>query len=312
MFLRLMAHTVSSVTKPVFTAAGARRPEALDALPTTIITRVTRTLVHAGVRVVEDEQPYLELAIASPYEQLAGAPIRYVIAAGPQAGRATMRLHDPVLAVGVRFHATESLPATSFIDANFEAISAELLGHVDRGRSGFRNAYDNAWMPVQPSIGRTITVTRRFSTQQLKAGRHLRRLSTGRLKCLPPSLMPLSVDSLRLKRALERVERLLDHDGSFMPRVPYKGRPATRWRPYPTRSAPATAQAVFDALCGLVGDQRQSFGDDLMLRCCTRFARERALPPEVFGPVLKPPCMRQRPLRGRFFHSSQTASALQA
>jgi hypothetical protein len=61
------------VTKPVFTAAGARRPEALDALLTTIITRVTRTLVHAGVRVVEDEQPYLDLAIASPYEQLAGA-----------------------------------------------------------------------------------------------------------------------------------------------------------------------------------------------------------------------------------------------
>ena len=148
MFLRLMAHTVSSVTKPVFTAAGARRPEALDALLTTIITRVTRTLVPAGVRVVEDEQPYLALAIASPYEQLAGAPIPYVIAAGPQAGRATMRLHDPVLAVGARFHATESLPATSRIDANFEAISAELLGHVDRGRSGFRNAYDNAWMPT--------------------------------------------------------------------------------------------------------------------------------------------------------------------
>ena len=116
-----------------------------------------------------------------------------------------------------RFHATESLPATSLIDANFEAISAELLDHADRGRSGFRNAYDNAWMPVQPSIGRTITVTRRFSTQQLKAGRHLRRFSTWRLKCLPPSLMTLRVDSLRLKRALERVERLLDHDGSFIP-----------------------------------------------------------------------------------------------
>ena len=30
----------------------------------------------------------------------------------------------------------------------FEAISAERLGHVDRVRSGFRNAYDNAWMPT--------------------------------------------------------------------------------------------------------------------------------------------------------------------
>ena len=47
-----------------------------------------------------------------------------------------------------RFHSTESLPATSLIDANFEAISAELLDYVDRGRSGFRNAYDNAWMPT--------------------------------------------------------------------------------------------------------------------------------------------------------------------
>jgi hypothetical protein len=35
----------------------------------------------------------------SPYEQLAGAAIRYVIAAGPQAGVAAMRLHDPLLAV---------------------------------------------------------------------------------------------------------------------------------------------------------------------------------------------------------------------
>ena len=30
----------------------------------------------------------------------------------------------------------------------FEAISAERLGHVDRVRSGFRNAYDNTWMPT--------------------------------------------------------------------------------------------------------------------------------------------------------------------
>ena len=66
---------------------------------TTVITRVTRTLVRAGVLVAEDEQPYLDLQMDSPYEQLAGAAIRYVIAAGPQAGRATMRLHDPLLAV---------------------------------------------------------------------------------------------------------------------------------------------------------------------------------------------------------------------
>jgi len=75
-------------------------PETLDALLTTVITRVTRTLVRAGVLVAEDDQPYLDLQMDSPYEQLAGAAIRYVIAPGPQAGRATMRLRDPLLAVG--------------------------------------------------------------------------------------------------------------------------------------------------------------------------------------------------------------------
>ncbi len=54
----------------------------------------------AGVLVAEAEQPYLDLEMDSPYEQLAGAAIRYVIAAGPQTGRATMRLQDPLLAVG--------------------------------------------------------------------------------------------------------------------------------------------------------------------------------------------------------------------
>ena len=49
--------------------------------------------------VAEDEQPYLDLQLDSPYEQLASAAIRYVIVAGPQAGRATMRLRDPLLAV---------------------------------------------------------------------------------------------------------------------------------------------------------------------------------------------------------------------
>lgn len=85
--------------KARFHRAKALRPEELDALLTSVITRVTRTLVRAGVLVAEDDQPYLDLAMDSPYEQLAGAAIRYVIAAGPQAGRATMRLHDPLLAV---------------------------------------------------------------------------------------------------------------------------------------------------------------------------------------------------------------------
>ena len=54
--------------------------------------------MRAGVLVAEAGQPYLDLEMDSPYEQRAGAAIRYVIAAGPQAGRATMRLHDPLLA----------------------------------------------------------------------------------------------------------------------------------------------------------------------------------------------------------------------
>jgi len=58
----------------------------------------TRTLVRAGVLVAEAGQPYLDLEMDLSCEQLAGAAIRYVITAGPQAGRATMRLHDPLLA----------------------------------------------------------------------------------------------------------------------------------------------------------------------------------------------------------------------
>ena len=80
--------------KARFHRARGLSPEELNALLRTVITRVTRTLVRAGVLVAEDEQPYLDLEMDSPYEQLAGAAIRYVIAAGPQAGRATMRLHD--------------------------------------------------------------------------------------------------------------------------------------------------------------------------------------------------------------------------
>ena len=85
--------------KARFHRASAPRPGELEALLWTLITRITRTRVRAGVLVAEDEQPFLDLAMDSPYEQLAGSAIRYVIAVGPQAGRATMRLHDPLLAV---------------------------------------------------------------------------------------------------------------------------------------------------------------------------------------------------------------------
>ena len=48
--------------------AEALRPETLDTSLTTIITRVTRTRVHAGVLVAEGGQPYLDLEMDSPYE----------------------------------------------------------------------------------------------------------------------------------------------------------------------------------------------------------------------------------------------------
>jgi len=57
--------------------------------------RITRTLVRAGVLVEQPEQPFLDLSFDSPLEQLCATAIRYLIAVGPQAGRATMRLHDP-------------------------------------------------------------------------------------------------------------------------------------------------------------------------------------------------------------------------
>ena len=98
---RLLASNTATLRLSLlpFSQAKALRPETLNTLLTTIITRVTRTLVRAGVLVAEAGQPYLDLEMDSPYEQRAGAAIRYVIAAGPQAGRATMRLHDPLLAV---------------------------------------------------------------------------------------------------------------------------------------------------------------------------------------------------------------------
>ena len=78
--------------KACFHRVGGLCPEELEALLTTIITRVTRTLVRAGVLVAEDEQPYLDLQLDSPYEQLAGAAIRYVIAARLHSQQQTTKL----------------------------------------------------------------------------------------------------------------------------------------------------------------------------------------------------------------------------
>ena len=70
-------------------AASGIGPRAAFVLPCTS---------SAGAWVGEDEQPDLDRTMDSPYEPLAGAAIGYVIAAGPPAGRATMRLQEPLLA----------------------------------------------------------------------------------------------------------------------------------------------------------------------------------------------------------------------
>jgi hypothetical protein len=104
--------------KARFHRAGGLHPEELEALLRTVITRVTRTLVRAGVLMAEEGRPYVDLAMDSPYEQLAGAAIRYVIAAGPQTGRATMRLRDPLLAAqpsGARTTPFTASTETSFL-----------------------------------------------------------------------------------------------------------------------------------------------------------------------------------------------------
>ena len=78
-----------------FHRARAPYPDELGALLDTLIGRITRTLVRAGVLVEDPEQPFLDLPLDSPLAQLSGAAVRYVIAVGPQAGRATMRLQNP-------------------------------------------------------------------------------------------------------------------------------------------------------------------------------------------------------------------------
>ena len=77
-----------------FHRARAPYPGELEVLLDTLIRRITRTLVRAGVLVEDSEQPFLDVALDSPLAQLSGAAVRYLIAVGPQAGRATMRLQE--------------------------------------------------------------------------------------------------------------------------------------------------------------------------------------------------------------------------
>ena len=77
-----------------FHRAPAPSEAELERLLDTLVRRITRTLVRAGVLVEDPEQPWLDLEAVSPLEQLAAAAVRYRITVGPLAGRKTMTLHS--------------------------------------------------------------------------------------------------------------------------------------------------------------------------------------------------------------------------
>jgi hypothetical protein len=83
--------------KARFHRAPAPSSVELHRLLETLITRITRSLVQGGVLVEEEgaDQPYLDLELTSPMEQLTASAVQYRIAVGPQAGRKTMTLHNP-------------------------------------------------------------------------------------------------------------------------------------------------------------------------------------------------------------------------
>jgi hypothetical protein len=78
--------------------SGAELVRLLD----TLIRRITRTLVRAGVLVEDPEQPWLDLESGSTLEHLAAAAVRYRIAVGPIAGRKTLTLRTPGAVSGAR------------------------------------------------------------------------------------------------------------------------------------------------------------------------------------------------------------------
>ena len=68
----------------------------------TLVRRITRTLVRAGVLIEDPDRgeshpPYLDLEPDSPLDQISAAAVRYRIVLGPLAGRKTMTLHDPAM-----------------------------------------------------------------------------------------------------------------------------------------------------------------------------------------------------------------------
>jgi hypothetical protein len=73
-----------------FHRAPAPSEAELEGLLETLVGRITRTLVRAGVLVEEPEHPWLDIdpdgGGDNALEQLAGAAVRYRIAVGPIAG----------------------------------------------------------------------------------------------------------------------------------------------------------------------------------------------------------------------------------
>jgi hypothetical protein len=85
-----------------FHRAPAPSDAELVRLLDTLIVRITRTLVRAGVLVEDPEQPWLDLEPGSTLEHLAAAAVRYRIALGPMPKRKTLTLHNPGVVSGAR------------------------------------------------------------------------------------------------------------------------------------------------------------------------------------------------------------------
>ena len=82
-----------------FHRASAATNIELERLIETLIHRITRALVRAGVLVEDPEYPWLDLHLDSggenALEQLVSTAVRYRIAVGPIAGRKAKTLHNP-------------------------------------------------------------------------------------------------------------------------------------------------------------------------------------------------------------------------
>ena len=78
--------------RPRFHRAPVPSQDELERLLSTLIQRITRTLVRAGALIEDVGETYLNVDAGGALEQLNAASVRYLIAVGPQAGRRTLTL----------------------------------------------------------------------------------------------------------------------------------------------------------------------------------------------------------------------------